>query len=220
MSFFLKNAKFALLSAVFTAFFALFVSCSTSKPEISYGFLNLVLYEGESGPTEHFSFFIIAEDEDGVENLDELYLYHDREQLRWKIKNDEWISFMQNNKTWIGTRSITVQEGSLPRGVYRAVLVNKSGEKGERLFTYDTDVRHPFPKFEIENGMYTIQSEWSSNRLVCYDKVGNYLSTVDLRSLSGSVSQLNIPSAATTAALWAEDPAYNISAFTKVVPVR
>jgi len=220
MSFFRKNVKFALLSALFAVFFALFASCSTSKPEISFGFLSLVLYEGESGPTEHFSFFVIVEDEDGVENLEELYLYNDREQLRWKIKNDEWISFTQNNKTWIGTRSITAQDGVLPRGVYRAVLVNKGGEKGERLFTYDTDVRHPFPKFEIENGMYTVRSEWSSNRLVCYDKAGNYVSTVEIKSLSGPVSQLNIPPLAATAALWAEDPAYYISAFTKVVPVR
>jgi len=220
MSFSRKNVKFALLSAVFAVFLALFVSCSTAKPEISFGFLNLVLYEGENGPAEHFSFFVIAEDEDGVENLDELYLYHDREQLRWKIKSDEWISFTQNNKTWIGSRSITVQEGPLPRGVYRAVLVNKSGEKGERLFTYDAEVRHPFPKFEIENGMYAVQSEWANNRLICYDKAGNYLSTVNLQSLSGAVSQLSIPSAAATAALWAEDPEYYISAFTKVVPVR
>jgi len=220
MSFFRKNMKFTVFSAMSAAFLALFVSCSTSKPEISYGFMSLVLYEGESGPEEHFSFFVLAEDEDGIENLDELYLYNDREQLRWKIKNDEWVSYTQNNKTWIGSRSITVQEGSLPRGVYRAVVVNKSGERGERLFTYDTDVRHPFPVIEIENGAYSIQSEWASNRLVFYDKAGNYLSTVGLNSLSGSVSQLNVPSSAATAALWAEDPAYYISAFTKVVPVR
>jgi hypothetical protein len=220
MSFFRKNVKFALFSAVFSAFLAVFASCSTSKPEISFGFLSLVLYEGESGPVENFSFFVIADDEDGVENLEELYLYHDREQLRWKIKNDEWISFTQNNKTWIGSRSITTQDGTLPRGVYRAVLVNKGGEKGERLFTYDSDVRHPFPKFVIENGMYTVNSEWTSNRLVCYDRAGNYISTVDLKSLSGPVSQLNLPSTVATAALWAEDTAYSISAFTKVVPVR
>jgi len=182
--------------------------------------MSLVLYEGEQGPTEQFSFFVIAEDEDGIENLDELYLYHDREQLCWKIKNDEWVSFVQNNKTWIGTRSITIQEGSLPRGIYRAVLVNKGGERGERLFTFDAEVRHPFPKIEIENGMYTVKSEWSENRLVCYDKTGNYTSTVELQSLSGPVSQLNLTSAVATVALWAEDPAYFISAFTNVVPVR
>jgi len=220
MSFFRKNVLFTVFSALFSALCALFVSCLTSKPEISHGFINLVLYDGETGPAEHFSFFIIAEDEDGIENLDELYLYHDKEQLRWKIKSDEWITYTNDNKTWIGSRSITVQEGSLPRGVYRAVLVNKGGEKGERLFTYDSDVRHPFPEFTIENGMYTIKSEWPISRLVCYDKAGNYLSTVELQSLSGSVSQLNLPQAASSAALWTEDPAYYLSAFTKVVSVR
>jgi len=220
MSFFRKNEKFAVLSAVFAAFFTLFASCSTSKPEISYGFINLVLYEGESEPVEHFSFFIIVDDEDGIENLDELYLYNDKEQLRWKIKNDEWVSFVQDNKTWIGSRSIAIQEGRLPRGVYRAVLVNKGGEKGERLFTYDADVFRPFPAIEIENGMYTIKSQWPSNRLVCYDRAGNYISTVDLQSLSGSVSQLNLPSAVSTVALWADDPAYFLSAFTNVIPVK
>jgi len=212
--------KFTVFSSLFLAFFAMIVSCSTAKPEISYGFISLVLYETDSDPSEQFSFFVIAEDEDGVENLDELYLYHDKEQLCWKIKNDEWVSFVQDNKTWIGSRSITIQEGSLPRGVYRAVLVNKSGEKGERLFTYDADVRHPFPKFEIENGIYTVKSEWPVNRLVCYDKAGNYHSTVALQSLSGSVSQLNLPSAVMSAALWAEEPAHFLSAFTNVVPVR
>jgi hypothetical protein len=220
MSFFRKNAKFTVLYAIFAAFFALFVSCSSSKPEISYGFMSLVLYEGDSGPSEHFSFFVVAEDEDGIENLDELYLYHDKEQLRWKINNDEWVSYTQDNKTWIGSRSITIQEGTLPRGVYRAVLVNKGGERGERLFTYDADVRYPFPVITIENGMYTVKSQWPGNRLVCYDREGNYTSTVDLQSLSGSVSQLNLPSAVRTAALWTEDPAHYLSAFTNVVPVN
>jgi len=175
---------------------------------------------GESGVNEHFSFFVIADDEDGIENLEELYLYHDKEQLRWRIKSDEWVSYTQDNKTWIGSRSIAIQEGTLPRGVYRAVLVNKGGERGERLFTYDTDIRHPFPKIEVENGMYSIKSEWPENRLVCYDRSGNYISTVDLQSLSGYVSQLNLPSTVRTVALWAEDTAYYLSAFTNVVTVN
>jgi hypothetical protein len=220
MIFFRKKVKFTVFSAVFSVFLALFFSCSSSKPEILYGFMNLVLYEGDSGPTEHFSFFVIAEDEDGIENLEELYLYHDKEQLRWKINSDEWISYTQDNKTWIGSRNITIQEGALPRGLYRAVLVNKGGERGERYFTYDSDVRHPFPGITIEDGAYTIKSEWPVNRLVCYDRAGNYNSTVDLQSLSGSVSQLKLPSAVRTVALWTEDPAYYLSAFTNVVPVN
>jgi len=195
-------------------------SCSRAQPEIAFGFIQLVLYQGETGPREQFSFFIIPEDEDGIENLEELYLYHDREQLRWHIKNDEWITYAQDEKTWIGTRSISVREGRLPRGVYRAVLVNKGGEKGERNFTYDGEVRYPFPEITVVDGIYTINSEWPVNRLVCYDRAGNYSNTVELSSLSGSVSQLNLSSSVITAALWAEDTANFCSAYTNAVSIR
>ena len=196
------------------------VSCSNSKPEITFGFIQLVLYQGETQPEEKYSFFILAEDEDGFENLEELYLYHDKQQLRWHIKSDEWTSYVQDGKNWIGSRSISMNEGNLPRGVYRAVLVNKGGEKGERSFTYDADARFPFPEFEIEEGYYTVKSQWPSNRLVCYDRTGNYSSTIELPALFGSVSQLNLPSTVRSAALWAEDSSRFCSAFTNAVPVR
>ena len=216
-----KNIQYISLFAALV--FALFasVSCTNSKPEITFGFLQLVLYQTDDGPREQFSFFIIPEDEDGLENLDELYLYHDREQLRWQIKSDEWVTYTQGERTWIGTRSIAVTDGGgLPRGLYRAVLVNKGGESAERTFTFDGSVRYPFPELEIEDGKYTIKSNWPVNRLVCYDRSGNYVATVRLSSLTGNVSDLNLTSNARTAALWAEDEDNNISAFTNVVSVR
>jgi len=218
ITFKIKRRIFFLTSLA--AVLALAVSCSRTQPEITYGFIQSVLYQEETGVKEYFSFFVLAEDEDGMENLDELYLYHDREQLRWQIKSDEWISYVENEKTWIGSRSIAVQEGNLPRGSYRAVLVNKGGERGERDFTFDASVRYPFPEFDVTDGFYTIRSEWPVNSLVCYDRMGNYISTIALRSLSGSISQLDIPANVRTAALWADDEAHFCSAFTNVLPVR
>jgi len=218
------NSKYIQYISFFAALvFALFaaVSCTNSKPEITFGFLQLVLYQTEEGPKEQFSFFIIPEDEDGLENLDELYLYHDREQLRWQIKSDEWVTYTQGERTWIGTRSIAATDGGgLPRGLYRAVLVNKGGESAERTFTFDSAVRYPFPELEITDGKYTVKSNWPVNRLVCYDRSGNYLAAVRLTSLTGEVSGLNLSSNARTAALWAEDGDNNISAFTNVVAIR
>jgi hypothetical protein len=206
---------FVFLTAVFS------VSCTRSAPEITFGFIKLVLYDGgESGPQENFSFFILPNDEDGMENLDELYLYHDREQLRWQIKSDEWLRSTHDGKEWIGTRAITVTEGSLPRGVFRAVLVSKGGESSQRIFTFDGNVRFPFPELEISDGFYTVNSGWPVNRLVCYDGSGNYSTTVTLTELSGNISQLRLPPAARTAALWAEDEANFCSAFTDVLPLN
>jgi len=218
----LKNKNIQYISFFAAFVFALFaaVSCTNSKPEITFGFLQLVLYQTEEGYREHFSFFIIPEDEDGLENLDELYLYHDREQLRWRIKSDEWLTHTQDERTWIGTRSIAVSDGGLPRGLYRAVLINKGGESAERTFTFDGAVRYAFPQLEIADGIYTVKSNWPVNRLVCYDRSGNYLVTIELSSLTGDVSNLNLPSNASTAALWTEDEDNNTSAFTNVVSVR
>ena len=169
---------------------------------------------------EYFSFFILAEDNDGLENLDELYLYHDREQLRWKISSEDWVHYEHDGKDWIGSKSIAVQTGSIPRGVYRAVLISKSGESTERNFTYDGVSRYPFPEITVSGGEYNINSQWPVNRFVTYDSSGNYISTVVIQSLNGSFSDLNLPSSVRTAALWAEDEINFSSAFTDVVPVN
>jgi hypothetical protein len=212
-----KASKYLIFCTILAAF--LFFSCTNSRPEITYGYIQSVLYMTNDGPREYFSFFIIPHDDDGLENLDELFLYNDREQLRWQIKSDEWISHTQDGKNWIGTRSITVRDGDLPRGVYRAVLTNKGGEKTERNFTFDGNVRYTFPELEIANGNYTVRSEWPANRLIGYDSSGNYSVTISLSSVSGRVSDLRLPSNVRTVALWAEDANSFCSAFTNVVSV-
>jgi hypothetical protein len=214
----LKTSIFIFFTVILTA--VLSVSCTKSAPKINYGYIQLVLYQGIDGPQEHYSFFIMPEDEDGIENLDEIYLYHDREQLRWNIKSDEWQKYTQDGKDWIGTRSFAVKEGSLPRGLFRAVLINKGGESIERSFTYDGNVRYAFPEINISGGIYNVTSQWNVNRLVCYDNAGSYLATVTLTSKTGSVSDLKLPSSARTAALWAEDEDNFCSAFTNVVPLN
>jgi len=216
----LEKIKKLSFLCVLAAIFTLSVSCTNSKPEITYGFIQSVLYNSDEGPKEHFSFFILPHDDDGFENLDELYLYNDREQLRWHIKSNEWISYAQEGKTWIGTRSITVRDGALPRGIYRAVLFNKGGEKTERIFTFDSYARYAFPRLEISGGAYSVISEWPVNRLVGYDNSGNYSASVDLSSMTGNVSDLKFPSNVRSVALWSDDPYNYCSAFTNVVSVN
>ena len=208
---------------LFTFFTCLLVSCSRTEPRIPFGFIELVYYQDSGRPLERFSFFIIAEDDDGIENLGDLYLYNDYEQLRWHIASDEWVTYTESGRTWIGTRSITNNENDiLPRGQYRAVLLNKGGEKAERHFSFDApeQPRLPFPSLEIDQGRYTINSLYAVNRLVCYDLSGNYIQTITLGNLSGSIAELGISPNARTAALWAQDSLYSTSAFTNVQQIQ
>ena len=215
--------KLFLVLLFFAVFFPLAVSCSRTEPRINFGFIELVYYQDKDKPLERFSFFIIPEDDDGIENLEDLYLYHDREQLRWHINSSDWVSYTNEGKTWIGTRSLAIDEDEgLPRGQFRAVLVSKGGEKSERNFSFDApaDPRFPFPVLQISEGRYTVDSRYPVNRLVCYDDQGNHVYSVNLTNLNGAINELGIPSQARTAALWAEDAQYFTSAITYVTSLR
>ena len=198
-------------------------SCSRAEPTILYGFIESVYYPGTNKPTERYSFFILPEDDDGIENLSELYLYHDKEGLRWLIKSEDWIQHTEDDKTWIGSRAIAMfEDAPLPRGQYRAVLVNKGGEKTERNFTFDgpQDSPHLFPFLSINNGLYRVDSSYPVNSLICYDQQGTAIQTLALTQNEGNIRDLRLSSNARSIALWAEDPGYRSSALTEAVALR
>ena len=66
-------------------------SCSRTEPRIPYGFMELTYYPGSDQTQERFSFFVIAEDDDGFDNLEELHLYYDRENLGWIMHSEDWV---------------------------------------------------------------------------------------------------------------------------------
>ncbi|MDR1956533.1 MAG: hypothetical protein LBQ30_06740 [Treponema sp.] len=198
-------------------------ACSRTEPRIPYGFMQLVYYQGPVRPEERFSFFVIPEDDDGIENLEELYLYHDLEGLRWRLSAEDWITFEEADKTWIGSRAIAmVGVDPLPRGQYRAVLVNKGGERTERTFSFDApvDPRYPFPRIELQEENYTIESRYPEHFLLCYDGDGSFISTVPVKTLQDTLASLGLPSNARAIALWARDTEYQTAALTDVISLR
>jgi hypothetical protein len=210
--------------ALFLLALWLFAACSRTAPKISFGTLRLVYYNvGREPGGELFSFFVLPEDDDGFEDIADLYLHHDREGLVWHITSDDWITFDIEGKTWIGSHRIGMVEGEgLPRGQFRAVLVDKGGERSERNFTFDApaDPRYPFPYFAVEFGRYTADSKYPQHYLICYDEGGNYVMTRPLENLAGSLEELNLPSGVKGIALWADDEEYRTSALTAIVPLR
>ena len=216
-----------IISGSFTALvpvlFLFFFSCSKTEPRILYGFIELVYYSAKDMPEERYSFFVLPEDDDGLENLSELYLYHDREGLRWLVNSDDWVQHEEDGKTWIGSRNIAMSEDfGLPRGQFRAVLVNKGGERTERNFTYDgpADPPYPFPFLSINDGVYRIDSRYPINHLICYDQQGKAVQTITLSQIEGNVRELRLQNSVRTAALWAEDPDYHLSALTDATALR
>jgi hypothetical protein len=200
-----------------------FFSCNRTEPRIVYGFIELVYFQGEERPEERYSFFILPEDDDGLENLDELYLYHDREGLRWTIGHEDWVQYEEEGKTWIGSRAIAMTDNEgLPRGQYRAVLINKGGEKSERTFTFDGPLEpsYPFPFLAVTEGRYRIESQYPQGHLLCYDGEGNLLQTVTGPPAEGLLSDLKLSSSIRFMALWAQDEELRCSSLTEAIPLR
>jgi hypothetical protein len=217
----LKKFMFFLLITASVLFLCL--ACSRSAPRIPYGVIQLVYYQGQGAPEERFSFFALAEDDDGIENLEYLYLYHDREGLRWQFSFEDWVSFDDNGKTWIGSRAIAMPDNeSLPRGQYRVVLINKGGERTERTLAFDApaEPRYLFPLFNVSEGNYTIESSYPSHSFICYDGEGNVTRTMNVQNLSGTIASLGLSSSVRALALWAEDAEYQTSALTDLIPIR
>jgi hypothetical protein len=236
---FAKGAFAALLGGL-----VLLCSCSRTEPKISYGILRLVYFEepppedpadspGELAPpdiVERYSFFIIPDDDDGVEDLDQLELCYDREGLIWSLSSEDWISIQHEGQTWIGSRGIAMIDGeTLPRGQFRAVLTDKGGERSERLFTFDAPARarFPFPFCFISDGSYRIESRYPEHYFICYDGKGNALNTVPVLRVSagagdfrGELADLELPPETRGVALWADDPEYSTAALTDIVPLR
>ncbi|MDR1788115.1 MAG: hypothetical protein LBR16_06670 [Treponema sp.] len=209
-------------AGVFAALLAA-VSCSRSEPVIKYGFIELVYYEGDARPDERFSFFVLPDNKDGIEDLGDLCLYFDRESLRWTVKPEEWVRYEEEGKTWIGSRAITMRDGeSLPRGQYRAVLTNKGGETSERAFTFDapSDPKYPLPYFSVREGNYNIDSKYPENKFLCYDGDGKFVQEVLLTAKSGKTADLHLPGNVKTLALWAKDSDIHCSALTKPASLR
>ncbi|MDR0556792.1 MAG: hypothetical protein LBG43_02830 [Treponema sp.] len=211
---FLLYATFLLLSLA---------ACNRTEPEISYAVMRLVYVQENGVVKERFSFFILATDEDGIENLDDLYLYHDREGLRWHLSERDWIALQQEGDTWLGSRSIAmIDEEPLPRGLYRAVLANKAGEESARNIAFDPPLqpRFPFPSLVIADGNYAIDSKYPANYFLCYDEQGNYVQTVQATALQGVIADLKFNAKVKSTALWAEDQLYSTSALTDAHPVN
>jgi hypothetical protein len=181
--------------------------------------MKLVYYQEQSRQEERFSFFVLAEDDDGIENLEALSLYHDREGLCWALSAEDWIALEEDEKTWIGSRAIAMPGSeTLPRGQYRAVLENKGGEKTARTITFDAPEtpRYPFPAFTLEGRRYTVESGYPEHFFLCYNQAGALVQTLWLEALEGDLRNLNLSSEAKTLALWAEDEEYQTAALTDI----
>jgi len=159
---FLKQFKYSILIIV-----ALFSSCSGEPPELldSWHQLNLIHDPSDETSFQALSFFLHGEDEDGEDDLEQIYLIHDDLQLLWSVPLDKWASIRDEGAQWIGfNRLIGPGDGIFPEGNYRVLLIDVGGERAERSFYVRNnipgkdDIELPVIEYDIEK--FSIKSDF------------------------------------------------------------
>lgn len=103
---------------------------------------------------------ILADDDDGFDEIYEVYVINDESEVYWRSNQDEWDLVESEGNTWIVLNNIVTDDGSnIPRGEYRVVLLDLSGYRDERIFVLDIPdesiFRHYLPVLRLQSsGVY------------------------------------------------------------------
>lgn len=165
-------------------FFLVFIlfSCTGEPPQVleSWWQLNLLLEDSDKDPVESLSLFIHAQDEDGEEDLDQIYLINDDEYTVWNIPSDLWLTHIERGVTWIGFNGLRAPgDGRFSDGNYRILLVDLGGERAESSFYLRNSIPEAeeliLPEITFNNREITIESDFPKFEIWFYDEEGNVL---------------------------------------------
>jgi hypothetical protein len=213
--------RFCAVTAGILCIILLSFSCSQNNPNINEGYIGLCYYDVSGNIEERYYVFVVPTDDDGMEDVDEMIISHEKESLSWHLSELDWVSVNADGKTWIGTHNMAMLDGEeLPRGLFTVELIDKARMTGSIQLTFDVrDETHPFPKFFIEDERYTIISEYPVHHFICYNESGAFIRTVKLENLEGEISSLSLPRETRSVALWAEEPEIFVSALTEMMDI-
>ena len=121
-------------------------SCSESAPKISQTFwqINLVHDQKTGKNSQALTIFVMASDDDGVDDMDKMYVINDEQQLYWEISGSSLRSEKYGeNEVWMGSNFITMSnpEESIPSGTYRIMLLDSSGERAKSSVVINNNIK-------------------------------------------------------------------------------
>ena len=198
-------------------------ACSQSDPKIVSSSFRLAYRSSGAAISETLSFFVLASDDDGIADLESMYLLNDEAQIFWKLSVDDWLVSERSGETWVGSHALSMPGGApFPRGTYRAVLMDKGGSRSERpvFLNAPKELRHPYPTFSIGAGRYTAASSWPRNSIATYDASGAILGVENLKAKEGILADLKLGANVVSIALLAEDDENFVTALTPPVKIR
>ena len=169
--------------------FLLITSCDAQPPELQQVYWQLHVTNDVVRDRVHetVSLWVQAEDEDGPDDLEYIYLIHDEAELMWEISAEHWQEAEQQGVTWYGSNSI-VQAGlsDFPRGEYRVLILDTAGERDERSMYISlqkniAETAEP-PEAAAEEGELTVKNAAFGFTLFGYNEAGEFIGSIKDRS--------------------------------------
>lgn len=200
--------------------------CGNTLPEVSAVEWRLETRPAPTGPDfESLSVFASLRDEDGLDNIGEIWVVSDEATLAWKMTSADWIRVTQGADTWIGASALAPPElGALPRGVYRLVAIDAAGQRAEREFRISgsfPDAKPPTLVFSA--GKLSFASSWPETLALAFDGTGALLASPaapDSPTSPAACFGQDTASRAAEAAAYGYDPSLRMGAFSKRVKIR
>ena len=173
----------------------LFVTaCSGSPPQISRISSQLLWVDDLLLGRKHesLSLHVVANDEDGFEDIELLHLISDETELYWTLDTESWTLTEAEQEQWIGSNRITMADlAPLPRGDYRLLLADLGGDMDEEIFTLETAAIKPesipFPRAEIGGDRIVVEGIFDSYTLLVFTTADEFVKSVEIASEPGSI---------------------------------
>jgi hypothetical protein len=147
-------------------------SCSSSKPSLLALRWTVIDRPGafDGAGAETLSVFASVDDEDGIDDLDKLYIINDSNETLWKLDKNSWEKSEMGGDTWIGSNALSLSDGTdIPAGTYRVLITDSSGERAEQSFSVTDNKEVAAIKLSGTRDALEIMAPYPSTQLLCFD---------------------------------------------------
>ena len=137
------------------------VGCTGATPEILET-RNTLIYRHDpqrSLTIEELSLFVRVSDDDGIDDIRNIYLIHDDLELYWTLSEHNWSRITYDEVEWIGSQSLRMADDTfMPRGRFRVEVVDRGGKRDQSYIT----IAQLLPIDQFSESLPTLQRQESS----------------------------------------------------------
>ena len=149
----------------------LWIGCTGAAPEI-IEVKNTLVYRYESQRsffTEELSLFARISDDDGIDDIQYVYLIHEDLELYWTLTPQNWSRLTHDEAEWIGSRTLRMaNDAYMPRGRFRLEVVDYGGKRDMTSISIPQSlpidqITDSVPDLQIREGLLYLISPHADN---------------------------------------------------------